>query len=75
MWDIKNVKDIFLCPFLIKSENEQNMTFDHILLFSQECALPTCDSFWSDGAHIIVKHSAGYEFLGFSIIWKNSRSF
>jgi len=28
------------------------MTFDHILLFSQKCNLPTCDSFRSDGSHL-----------------------
>jgi len=39
-------------PFQIKSENEQEMTFDHILLFSQECNLPTCNSFWSDGSQM-----------------------
>jgi len=27
----------------------KKMTFDHSLLFSQKCDLPTCDSFWSDG--------------------------
>src|SRR6218665_1322603 len=28
------------------------MTFDHILLFSQKCNLPTCDSFRSDGSQL-----------------------
>jgi len=36
----------------VKSENEQKMTSDHILLFSAKWNLPTCDSLWSDGSHI-----------------------
>jgi len=34
------------------------MAFDHILLFSQKCNLPTCDSFRSDGSHISIHMEA-----------------
>ena len=52
MQGVKNVKDIFLYSFPIISGNEQKITFEHILLFSQQCNLPTCDSFRSDGSHM-----------------------
>ena len=45
MSDIRSVNDIFLCPFPIKSENKQKITFDYILLFSQKLNLPTCELF------------------------------
>jgi len=34
--DIRSVKDLFLCPFSIKSENEKKMT--HILLVFHKMA-------------------------------------
>jgi len=53
MCDIRNVKNIFLCQFPIKSEEEQKLTFDNILLFYQLCNLPICDSFLSEGSQFI----------------------
>jgi len=44
------IKHIF-CPFPLTSETEQKTSFDHILLFSQQCNLLTSNPFLSDGSH------------------------